>query len=198
MTIVFRNAEGEEVELTGDDLPEGIDPSVIPASLVRQHPDYNKLLDESIDRRKELRELKDRLTATPSEQTSTEQPSDEPAPTPDKPEPPQTIDVEALRKEIAQQVLGQIQEAQAQQSEAEKRYSEIVQEYRLNQDAQNILGTARQGMGNQPDMDVLRSLAETLSRTQTFVDTGGVENDNSATADLLSNLDKRMFPHLNE
>lgn len=168
--------EFEYVEVSADT----VDPEVI-RPLVVGHPDYRKVVAESIERKEKIRAL----TADKSNEEAAAQTGSNPPPPPAQ---PVSIDEDALLEKL---LAKQTAIADAQRRAAEDRAAQInglVAEFKLNPSAVALLQQAANP----------RDMAQTLATGRySFGDAPAGGNPKGDTADELEDLQARVFKKLN-
>lgn len=172
MPYFRKNDAGEYVEVPDEELE-------IPEAVVKAHPVYKGVLAESIERRKELKALKDAQQAQPVTEASGTQ-----TPEPAKPDP---VDVSKVIEEATSKVVERLTAQQRQEQAFEADLAAIIAAEHLPADIAPVL----RAFGS---VDAARQHAKTLAAAGLRFDPtpSGGNGKPTVTADRLKALDEQL------
>lgn len=125
MPQLFQRQEDEEGNVTYIEVEE------LPDEVIREAPSFKKVVDESIKRRQQIKDLKTKIEELSADDT------------PEKPEPVQTpveqVDPEKLVADILQRLDARNQEREQQTQTRKTQIEKLIADHKLSVDAYSIL-----------------------------------------------------------
>lgn len=125
MPQLFQRQEDDEGNVTYVEVTE------VPDDVIRETPTFKKIVDESIKRRQQIKDLKGKIEELSADET------------PEKPEPVQTqvqqVDPDALVADILQRLDARNQEREQQTQTRRTQIEKLIADHKLSADAYSIL-----------------------------------------------------------